>query len=446
MEMITPTTMPDALPILWAPHKSESVSDKNQNKFSDRTPSSRDNHFRTASVTSIQRSDDKILQKSSLERKGNSSYDSILSIESSISIRYRSRDGQRRRVDNHSKSEIALGKHTTLVAGSTPTEGDFLLVDNDDSDDDENHGSANSRVGPVEPENFPIEKMGANDFSSGESDHASAFRESDSRITRLENNFLRLRFRCRCGHQFKIDILEHQKNAAIELLKAFDGSPNPERKSNYLSLLQRIFEQARLLLGTKEIKKIDHVLPVSRDNVNDADNLTQSSLGSLPPEPDRYICACFPGTNYKKYLHHVDANKARTDPMLFQALQQKYFSWRPLWKRMLALRVLARVEYFELQFQIFYSNLVTIHEDWKDRFPRDHAPGEWLYIPSSRDTTPYLFDDILTHYVQNPVCAKNCTYFWNRIPKKVKQPLECPDGQQSKVGWGLYFIEEFSQL
>ncbi|KAL9610819.1 MAG: hypothetical protein Q9167_004488 [Letrouitia subvulpina] len=344
------------LSTLFIHHKSGSTSDKDRNKYSDLTPSSRDSHFRAASVRSNQRSNDHILQKSSLERTGNNSYGSMLSIESSISIRYRSQDGQRQRIESHSKSEIAIEKHATSVANSTPTVADFFLVDNDDSDDDDNHGSTHSPVGPVEPKNSPLEKMVANDFPLGELDYASASRKHDHRITRLENNFLRLRFRCSCRHQFKIDILEHHENAAMEFLKAFDATPNPDRGNYPPSILHRIFEQARMLLGTKEIRKVDHILPVSRDNTNDADNLAQSSLGSLPPEPDRYICACFPGTNYKKYLHHVDANKARTDPMLFQALQQKYFSWRPLWKRMLALRVLARVEYFEVETLIHGPN------------------------------------------------------------------------------------------
>lgn len=98
------------------------------------------------------------------------------------------------------------------------------------------------------------------------------------------------------------------------------------------------------------------------------------------------------------------------------------------------------------QFKIFYSNLVSIHEDWRDRFPHGHAPGEWSYHPSTQDTTPYLINDVLTHFVHNPDCAKNGSYFWNRIPKKVQTPLECPDGEPYKVGWGLYFIEDFSHL
>lgn len=60
--------------------------------------------------------------------------------------------------------------------------------------------------------------------------------------------------------------------------------------------------------------------------------------------------------------------------------------------------------------------------------------------------TPYLIDDVLTHYVHNPQCAKLGKYFWTRIPKKVNGPLECPINEPFKVGWGLYFIEEFSQL
>lgn len=147
---------------------------------------------------------------------------------------------------------------------------------------------------------------------------------------------------------------------------------------------------------------------------------------------------------YKKYLHHVDANKAIDDRQLFAALRREYFDSKPLWKRVVTIRALARVEYFE--FKVFHSNLVTIKEDWRDRFPQGHGPGEWSYLPASRDMTPYLIDDVMTHYVHNPQCARLGSYFWTRIPKIVFGQLECPDDKPFKVGWGLYFVEEFSQF
>ena len=98
------------------------------------------------------------------------------------------------------------------------------------------------------------------------------------------------------------------------------------------------------------------------------------------------------------------------------------------------------------QFKVFHSNLVTIKDDWRDRFPQGHGPEEWSYTPTTRDMTPYLIDDVLTHYVHNPECAKRGTYFWKRIPKKLFCQLECPDDRPFKVGWGLYFIEDFSQF
>lgn len=51
---------------------------------------------------------------------------------------------------------------------------------------------------------------------------------------------------------------------------------------------------------------------------------------------------------YKKYLHHVDANKAIDDRQLFAALRQEYFDSKPLWRRVITIRALARVEYYEV--------------------------------------------------------------------------------------------------
>lgn len=65
---------------------------------------------------------------------------------------------------------------------------------------------------------------------------------------------------------------------------------------------------------------------------------------------------------YKKYLYHVPVNQARTDPELFVALQQKYFDWKPLWKRIFTLRNLARVEYFEVSDAYSYVASENIYE------------------------------------------------------------------------------------
>ena len=169
------------------------------------------------------------------------------------------------------------------------------------------------------------------------------------------------------------------------------------------------------------------------------------------PEPERYVCACFSGMTYKKYLYHIDVNRNDTDPQLFAALQAEYHARRPFWRRLPTLCSLSRVDYFE--FKVYYDNMVTIKEDWRDRFPRGHGAGEWSYVPTKRDTTPYLSDEVLTHFTMNPSHLGPCsTYFWNRIPKKMNTPLVCalddsaPNKDPFKVGWGLYFIEEFSPL
>ena len=83
-----------------------------------------------------------------------------------------------------------------------------------------------------------------------------------------------------------------------------------------------------------------------------ADDLARGNPEASIPGPDRYICVCFPGITYKKYLHHVDVNRAADDPMLFTALKRKYFDWKPLWRRVLTLRTLARVEYFEVSIAV----------------------------------------------------------------------------------------------
>lgn len=99
-----------------------------------------------------------------------------------------------------------------------------------------------------------------------------------------------------------------------------------------------------------------------------------------------------------------------------------------------------------MQFRLFYNpeDEVTIEEDWKDRFPKDHPEGEWHYMPSTRDRTPYLLDRPLFHYVRNPDHAPPGRRFWTRIPKKVREKLSCQNDPE-RPGWGLVMKEEWHQ-
>ena len=92
----------------------------------------------------------------------------------------------------------------------------------------------------------------------------------------------------------------------------------------------------------------EDVLPQTKPMHTRSDNMAKAPGEASNPGPDRYICVCFPGITYKKYLHHVDVNRAADDPQLFSALQKKYYDWKPLWRRIMTLRSLSRVEYFEV--------------------------------------------------------------------------------------------------
>lgn len=99
-----------------------------------------------------------------------------------------------------------------------------------------------------------------------------------------------------------------------------------------------------------------------------------------------------------------------------------------------------------VQFKLFYNpeNEVVIEENWKDNFPHDHRAGEWIYSPSSRDTTPYLHDSVLSHYVRNPNHAPPGDFLWKRIPKKFRDQLSCHNDPE-RTGWGLVMNEEWHQ-
>lgn len=110
----------------------------------------------------------------------------------------------------------------------------------------------------------------------------------------------------------------------------------------FATLSEKISRVLRLSGGSLDV--LPHSKSMHTESGDDAKLREEAST----PGPDRYICVCFPGITYKKYLHHVDVNKAADDPRLFLALQRKYYDWKPWWRRLLTLRSLSRVEYFEV--------------------------------------------------------------------------------------------------
>ena len=96
-------------------------------------------------------------------------------------------------------------------------------------------------------------------------------------------------------------------------------------------------------------RETDETLPITNPSPTKADDIMKTRLNPADPDPERYVCVCFPGMTYKKYLHHVDVNKTIDDQQLFAAVQNKYYDWKPLWRRIFTLQTLARVEYFEVR-------------------------------------------------------------------------------------------------
>ena len=107
-------------------------------------------------------------------------------------------------------------------------------------------------------------------------------------------------------------------------------------------LSEKLYSVSRLT------RKAIGILPMVNGPSALPNNLAEYQSEASISGPDRYVCVCFPGITYKKFLHHVDVNRAADDPQLFFALQRKYFDWKPLWRRIMTLRTLARVEYFEV--------------------------------------------------------------------------------------------------
>ena len=135
--------------------------------------------------------------------------------------------------------------------------------------------------------------------------------------------------------------------AAVQELSYYNADTEEDIEIQYprpilATLSERISKVFRLSGGSIE------VLPHSWSMQTGSEDDVKLRREAPTPGPDRYICVCFPGITYKKYLHYVDVNRAADDPQLFLALQRKYYDWKPLWRRVITLRSLSRVEYFEV--------------------------------------------------------------------------------------------------
>ena len=152
-----------------------------------------------------------------------------------------------------------------------------------------------------------------------------------------------------CNRPFQVDVLEHGKGAALIAIQELDQSNHlRDESSGHLQRLLMILVRIGFLLHIFSNKQeTDETLPVTKPLPTKADDMIQARLNPADPDPERYVCVCFPGMTCKKYLHHVDVNKTIDNQNLFAAMHKKYYEWKPFWRRMFALRTLVRVEYFE---------------------------------------------------------------------------------------------------
>ena len=148
-----------------------------------------------------------------------------------------------------------------------------------------------------------------------------------------------------------MDVLEHEKGAALAAVQELGQSNRARDESSGPShrLFMILVRIGFLLHIFSEKREIDDTLPITNPLPTKDDDMIQTRLNPADPDPERYVCVCFPGMTYKKYLHHVDVNKTIDDQQLFAAMQKKYYDWKPFWRRIFTLRTLVRVEYFEVR-------------------------------------------------------------------------------------------------
>lgn len=94
----------------------------------------------------------------------------------------------------------------------------------------------------------------------------------------------------------------------------------------------------------------DQQLTVHRENV-------PAPVANLV-QPSHFVCICIRHISRTKYLHHVEADRkppqshpdseVSTDCDMFRAIQRRYYSVRPWWKRLLICARLSSVQYYEV--------------------------------------------------------------------------------------------------
>jgi len=113
---------------------------------------------------------------------------------------------------------------------------------------------------------------------------------------------------------------------------------------------------------------------MSRQDVQDQPSTTHKDDTEVDlPVHDQLghlICICIRHVSRSKYLHHVKADRNpqhlhpdcedTTDRDAFTAIQKRYYSIRPWWKRLLICARLSLVQYYEvcLIYALFYSSFL----------------------------------------------------------------------------------------
>ncbi|KFZ02676.1 hypothetical protein V500_00028, partial [Pseudogymnoascus sp. VKM F-4518 (FW-2643)] len=215
-----------------------------------------------------------------------------------------------------------------------------------------------------------------------------------------------------------------------------------QRLAEYLKAFPTGFIQSlRSVLAGKAGRSNDSDLPQHErqgpDNQLDQGN-SQRQNPTLPQEELLFLLLCYSQDRYPTRLLqlHLVTLQATSDKVLFKILRDNYRSMKGILVSCLSLRKLSSIKF--VHFVMYPSEFVNVSRPDVPPVPPPENK-DYRYQPAPPELIPPVGENYIMQLFEHPHDAADVPFCLNRFPKKLKERLECIDGDMNP-GWGLQII------
>ena len=135
----------------------------------------------------------------------------------------------------------------------------------------------------------------------------------------------------------------------------------------------------------------------------------------------------------------MDVAPKSSDRSLFKELKAHFTLLRDstLLSSLFSLKKLKHIRF--VQFELYHSSLADVRK--QNDIPPEIKAHEYRYSPIPADIIPPVGENHMMHLYEHPEDAETTPDCFDKVPKKLREPLAVCSGQKTRIGWGIYFIE-----